>query len=133
MPQLGRILIVLLTMAGWLSISNHCVLGTLVALQQEASAATMHCHEDAPVPEKGGEEIAPCCKVLKAVVASKINVGAGQIYFVLKEYSTDGLTVAIWQPHTHTLELDTGPPKAVSFSELVLQRSILAHAPPSLS
>jgi hypothetical protein len=26
--------------------------------------------------------------------------------------------------------LDTGPPGATSFAELVLQRSILAHAPP---
>ncbi len=30
------------------------------------------------------------------------------------------------------LELDTGPPFAGSFAESVLQRSILAHAPPSL-
>ncbi len=30
------------------------------------------------------------------------------------------------------LELDTGPPFAGSFAESVLQRSILAHAPPVL-
>ena len=29
------------------------------------------------------------------------------------------------------LLLDTGPPGAFSFAELILQRSLLAHAPPS--
>jgi hypothetical protein len=29
------------------------------------------------------------------------------------------------------LFLDTGPPDAHSFAELILQRSLLAHAPPS--
>ena len=29
--------------------------------------------------------------------------------------------------------LDTGPPESRSFAELILQRSILAHAPPVLS
>jgi hypothetical protein len=28
--------------------------------------------------------------------------------------------------------LDTGPPGSISFAELILQRSILAHAPPVL-
>jgi hypothetical protein len=31
------------------------------------------------------------------------------------------------------LLLDTGPPGARSFAELILQRSILAHAPPFLA
>jgi hypothetical protein len=132
-PRLGRAFVVVLTMVAWLSISNHCVLGTLVSLSQVASVTPMHCHDEAPTPEKSGDEVAPCCKILKAVVVAKINTSADQLDFVLKEYPTDGLIFAIWQAHTHTLELDTGPPEAVSFSESVLQRSILAHAPPSLS
>jgi hypothetical protein len=31
------------------------------------------------------------------------------------------------------LLLDTGPPGARSFAELILQRSLLAHAPPILA
>jgi hypothetical protein len=30
------------------------------------------------------------------------------------------------------LFLDTGPPRAHSFAELILQRSLFAHAPPGL-
>jgi len=37
--------------------------------------------------------------------------------------------------HSHTtpapLFLDTGPPEARTFAELILQRSLLAHAPPA--
>lgn len=36
--------------------------------------------------------------------------------------------------HLHTtpapLFIDTGPPKAQTFAELILQRSLLSHAPP---
>jgi hypothetical protein len=34
------------------------------------------------------------------------------------------------QSATSPLLLDTGPPGARSFAELILQRSVLAHAPP---
>jgi len=130
MPRLGRSLLVMLTIGAWLSISNHCVLGGLIAVHAKSSAAPMHCHGDRPAPSKNGDEQTPCCKVLKAIAVAKISVGASQLDFVLKEYPTGELIVGIWKAHTHTLGLDTGPPKAISFSESVLQRSLLAHAPP---
>ena len=130
--RLTRTVVALLAIAAWLSISNHCVLGGLVSLGEE-SATPMHCHEETPAPAKDSNEVAPCCKILKATVAAKVSAGANQLDFVWKDYPASQLLVAIWQAHTHTLELDTGPPRAISFSESVLQRSILAHAPPSLS
>ena len=127
---LSRFLLVILTMVAWLSISNHCAVGSLIALEAKTSVAPMHCHGDRPAPSKNGDEQTPCCKVLKAVTVAKDNVGTSPVDFALKEYPTGELAVEIWQEHTHTLGLDTGPPKALSFSESVLQRSILAHAPP---
>jgi hypothetical protein len=127
---LGRFLLVVLTVVAWLSISNHCAFGSLIALETKGSVGPMHCHGDRPAPSKNRDEQTPCCKVLKAVTVAKVNVCANQIDFALSEYSTGELAVEIWQAHTHTLGLDTGPPKALSFSESVLQRSILAHAPP---
>lgn len=131
-PRLGRTFFVFLTMVAWLSISNHCVLGSVIALGQVLEAP-MNCHGDTPTPSKNSDEAAPCCKILKAVVVAKISAGVNQLDFVWKDYPAGELAVAIWQAHTHTLELDTGPPPAASFSESVLQQSILAHAPPSLS
>jgi hypothetical protein len=120
----------MLMMVAWFAISNHCALGTLIVFEAKTSVTAMHCHGDRPAPAKNGDEQTPCCKVLKAVAISKVNLEPNAIDFVLKEYPTGDLAFGIWQAHTHTLELDTGPPGAVSFSELVLQRSLLAHAPP---
>ena len=129
---LGRFLLVMLTMVAWFSISNHCVLGSLLAFDAKTSVAPMHCH-GVPAPQspaKSGDDQTPCCKVLKAVTIAKVNIGANTVDFVLKEYPAAALAVEISQAQMQTVGLDTGPPGALSFSESVLQRSILAHAPP---
>ncbi len=41
--------------------------------------------------------------------------------------------ISVPETQLSPLELDTGPPFAGSFTESVLQRSILAHAPPVLT
>jgi hypothetical protein len=128
---LRRLLLVILTMVAWLSISNHCALATVFAIGAKTSVAQMHCHGGQPSPPKSGDEQTPCCKVLKAVTVAKVNIGASAVDFVLKEYFTAGLVVEISQAQMQTVGLDTGPPGALSFSEAVLQRSILAHAPPA--
>src|SRR6266508_473132 len=43
------------------------------------------------------------------------------------------LTIAYSQTTPVPLSLDTGPPGVRSFAELILQQSLLAHAPPSLA
>jgi hypothetical protein len=67
---------------------------------------------------------------LKVVTVAKVHLGSNQLDAALKEYPAGESVVEGWQAHIRTLGLDTGPPKAVSFSESVLQRSLLAHAPP---
>ena len=75
----------------------------------------------------------PCCKVLRATLA-----GQGKIVQVP---SKDFLPIPKWiiaqiifaddaQLRRLPEELDTGPPFVDSFAESVLQRSLLAHAPP---
>jgi hypothetical protein len=119
----------MLTMLAWFSISNHCVLATVFPIG--ASVAQMHCHGAQPSPPKSGDEQTPCCKVLKAVTIAKVHIGANAADFVPKEYLSAGLALEISRARMQTVGLDTGPPGALSFSESVLQRSILAHAPPA--
>lgn len=127
---LARFLLVIATMGAWVAISNHCVLGGLIAPGAKTSVAPMHCHGDRPAPSKSGDEPTPCCKVLKAITMAKVHAGPDQGDSALTKYPTGESVVKVWQAHMATLEVDTGPPKAVSFSESVLQRSLLAHAPP---
>ena len=102
--------------------------------------AGMHaCHHDStdstPAKDKKPASDMVCCKLLRATLAKTTN-GTGydasvfvwQQYFLAVPFSADDL-----QPASLPEELDTGPPFFLSFAESVLQRSVLAHAPPVLA
>jgi hypothetical protein len=126
--------IVVVTGLAWISISNHCALGALIEAKTQAGMVRMHCHSNQPLPpKKSGDEEMPCCKVLRATLASqgKIVHVATKDFLPIQSWIVAELIFA-----THAQfplarqELDTGPPFAGSFAELILQRSLLAHAPP---
>ena len=129
--KVGRFGMVLLTLVAWFSISNHCALGALESSKLVAVHAS--CHGGAPVPEKvpAKGEAAPCCKLLRALLA-KSHQPVIQNYFTGSFLAwISAALVSYEQFHRwQSSELDTGPPFNESFAESVLQRSILAHAPP---
>ena len=76
----------------------------------------------------------PCCKLLRATPApAKIDAGHATTAFTLQPYLAADFQFLYSRSEAPTFELDTGPPEAHTFAESVLQRSILAHAPPCLS
>jgi hypothetical protein len=124
----------MLTMVAWFAISNHCVLG---AIEAPVGTPVTHCHDhqSSPVQPSGDDQESPCCKTLRATVAIPVKAPEAQ---------QDGSSIAgdfVSRIHAfddRRLECvpyfsDTGPPGSSTFAELVLQRSILAHAPPSLA
>jgi hypothetical protein len=132
--QITRIAIVAVSVVAWFSISNHCVLGALIAAHAQSAATQMHCHGNQSPPDKNADEEMPCCKVLRATILGKAKILQGP--------SMNFLPIQPWIPaelisadsrqiRCESGELDTGPPLAASFAESVLQQSILAHAPPS--
>jgi hypothetical protein len=131
--SLSRIAIVLLLSVAWFALSNHCVLGAACA---SASAVAKGCpmhmksSQDSPTKHRGSTGEVACCKTLRAVTMAKIGVATNTLNFALKEFFPSGRLVEIMQSPRPLLALDTGPPRALSFSESVLQRSIRAHAPP---
>ena len=128
--NLRRAVVGLLTLTAWFIISNHCALGALSA------AEPMQCHHDQSSPaNKSGDEEMPCCKVLRATIIAPAKVPAADFTglapltaWISKVVSFDDRQI---QPVSY--RIDTGPPFAISFAELILQRSLLSHAPPSLS
>jgi hypothetical protein len=73
-----------------------------------------------------------CCKVLRAVAFAKDKTWArddAQVGAANFSIQARSLTVCLLRSAAPLL-LDTGPPGALSFAELILQRSIFAHAPP---
>jgi hypothetical protein len=126
-----RVFVVLSTFAAWLSISNHCAFGAVIATQ--GAMAPMHCHGKQP-SEKNSQGGIPCCKVLRAtfVVGVKIIKNLNKILLpVPKWIAAELISSNAAQFHRVPVELDTGPPATPSFAESVLQRSLLVHAPPA--
>jgi hypothetical protein len=125
---------VLVTSISWVAIANHCALASLDTSARE-SVTRYHadcCCDQSPAKKKHKNDT-ECCKTLhatlnapaKKLVSYDTSLFALQLYFVAP--------VTLLNKPKVTLrggELDTGPPFAGSFAESVLQRSLLAHAPP---
>jgi hypothetical protein len=130
--RIVRLLTVSITASAWFLISNHCVFAELQhAAKTKASCHQPCCGEQSPVKNKT-DNPTECCKTLRTTLSGTGKEFAGydgslfalQLYFIGPVISTnDSCPIPI-------LELNTGPPFANTFAESVLQRSILAHAPP---
>jgi hypothetical protein len=123
--------IVLLTIGAWLLISNHCVLGLGdIAAKSDSKSGGCPMHS-APAKQKPAANL-PCCKDLHAIAPHAVkNLTAVASQLVGMQ---DYLAAIFFVPSrltTQLLALETGPPPWLSFAESILQRSILAHAPPA--
>ena len=129
-----RFAIVLVLSISWFVMSDRCALATVVASAGERPHSC--CQEDKAAAKSPGNEqgAGECCKTLDAtfVAVGKQLTDLSASFALYPNFT--GLVVF---PDTSgfmplAIELDTGPPFASSFAEAVLQRSILAHAPPQL-
>jgi hypothetical protein len=131
---LFRQTVVFMTALSWLVISNHCALASVMegAQPKKVSACPMHAKPSGPdqKPARGAQV---CCRTLSAAKAKmfqqRIIPPALPLLAVLPSNLFDTPSVA---GNPIIFSLDTGPPGYLSFSELVLQRSLLSHAPPVL-
>jgi len=125
----GRWTTVLVTIGAWLVLSNHCALGLGESAKADSESGGCPMHS-APAKGNPAKNI-PCCKDLRAVpshAAKNLAAVASQLVGVQDHVAAvlRSLRVA-----AQLLALNTGPPRSLSFAESILQRSILAHAPPA--
>ena len=119
----------------WFSLVNHCELDAATA---QKPAQTHSCCEKGNVGDKAPlndnqHRSIECCKgghpaispVAKEAASQDLSFSAHSYFIGLVVFPDASLLANI-------VELDTGPPFPSSFAEVVLQRSILAHAPPYL-
>jgi hypothetical protein len=129
LERASRYTTALLSLTAWLFLSNHCALGAIsssVEAAPEAGDCPMH---STPAKKKPAAKT-PCCKEVRAVVAKCTQVAALEMRPIA---SPDYAPEIFLRPSCEAIEiegLDTGPPGRFSFAELVLQESMLAHAPP---
>ena len=129
----ARCLIVAITICSWIALSNHCA---FAAVATNTHSAQNECpFHSKPAKQKEQSSQVQCCKVLRAVAFAKANCWARDD----AKFSDADLCCAaralIASPQATLAPrfLDTGPPGAHSFAELILQRSLFVHAPPILA
>jgi hypothetical protein len=121
---------VAIAICSWFAISNHCAFAALAATTDSTQAACPF--HSKPAKQKQEPSQLQCCKILRAVVFAQTKSWARDD---AKSFDVDlcveEVTLVALLPNVQaSWSLDTGPPGARSFAELILQRSILAHAPP---
>jgi hypothetical protein len=128
---LTRCLVAVVTLLSWLVLTNHCA---LAAILPSIPAKSIHAHCHAAMhqgkkesPDRGLRE---CCQAVKASLPSKMLLKFDASFFTLQAYAVlVTLAPRTSEPDTELLQ-DHGPPAVGSFAEIVLQRSLLSHAPP---
>ena len=139
-----RFAIVVIAICSWFAISNHCAFAALATRGTGCQPASDH-RQDAdatcpfhskPAKKEKPSTGAQCCKILRAVAPATAKSWArddAKLSDAVNCWSERALTIADSQTTLAPLLIDTGPPNAHSFAELILQRSLLAHAPPPLA
>ncbi len=124
---------VAIAICSWIAVSNHCA---FAAVASEIHKAQTQCpFHSKPAKQKEQSSQVQCCKVLRAVVFAKTKDWArDDAKFCVASFPVQASEFVADSPRVVApLLLDTGPPGASSFAELILQQSILAHAPPFLA
>jgi hypothetical protein len=132
--------IVMVVICSWIAISSHCAFAAAacgpgcqpVTLHRQDADATQCPFHSKPAKQKQQNAQVQCCKVLRAVVSEPAKSWArDDANFSDVGIEERTLITCSLRPIAPLL-LDIGPPSACSFAELILQQSLLAHAPPFL-
>ena len=131
----ARALLAVLMLFGWFTATNHCALG-LMQKSPVANAEHAKCCSGKPAPVKNDQTpggARECCKSIHAVPLpdAKGLVKYDGSHFAVHVFAL--LTVLgneVAAPDAQATLHDHGPPRAVSFAELVLQRGLSGNAPP---
>ena len=132
MARTSRWATVLVTITAWMLLSNHCALG-LSGIVPESGSDPDGCPMHSAPGEKKPATNLLCCKDLRAVATKTVKRVAvlGAEFAGIQNYVVATFLPPLRLTSAPMLALETGPPRSLSFAESILQRSILAHAPPA--
>jgi hypothetical protein len=123
---------VAIAICSWIAVSNHCAFAAVASKMHKAQTECPF--HSKPAKQKEQSPQVQCCKVLRAVFFAKDKTWArDDARFGVANFPIQARSLMVCSLRTAVpLSLNSGPPGALSFAELILQRSIFAHAPPSL-
>ncbi len=128
-----------MALLGYMVLSNHCALARAAAQVKTGNLGQGGCchgkRHGEPIPFEKRDDCTQCCRSLAAVMpdTAKLADSHAPVAALLPVVWALWSDSAILEKRA-TPEVDTGPPpRAATFSELVLHRSLRSHAPPFLS
>jgi hypothetical protein len=124
----ARCLIVAITIASWIAISNHCAIR---ALETETASTQSACpFHSKPAQPKSQPSAIECCKVLRAVCKTPAKVLVPAVVDLVRvDLGFErGTVLPPLEISLLAATLDTGPPGTTSFVELI--GAVQSHAPP---
>jgi hypothetical protein len=124
-----RFAVVMVAICSWFTISNHCAFAALAA---NSRSVQTRCPFHSKPKEKQSTG-AQCCKILRATTPVPTKSWArddAKLTYANGYCDARALAITSSQMTLVPLCFGTGPPDADSFAELILQRSLRAHAPP---
>jgi hypothetical protein len=125
-----RLAVVAIAICSWIAVSNHCAFAAVVPeINKTQTGCPFH---SKPAKQKQQSSQVQCCKILRAVVFAKAKDWArDDAKFREANFLVQACVFVVHSARVVApLLLDTGPPGAFSFAELILQSSLLVHAPP---
>ena len=127
--------VALVALGTWIVASNHCALADIMPKAANAQDEASHCHVAPEAPAQNKERDCDGSKCCKSLSAPSLALGKNIVSYDATLFGAVNFAAFAQQSpgseHEPAIaEIDTGPPPGVTFAEAVLQRSILAHAPP---
>lgn len=123
--KLPHLAVILLVMVAWVFASNHCAIGAM------AVAAGDHacCHQSDA--SSAPETVMECCQSLSAPLPAVAAAPVATLFAVQPAWTVlEPLVPPLREVPSAISFFLHGPPGVVPFAELVLNQSLLAHAPP---
>ncbi len=133
-----RIVATAVMLCAWVVLSNHCALSAVFAVKS-ASVATVEpgCCKNQPQPgdHDGSCPQLPqgCCKTLKVAMPDAMKIAHASLALVDPNVAAWIVDFTVLLTGECSAATDPGPPPDVpGFAWLVLNQSLLSHAPPSI-
>jgi hypothetical protein len=110
----------------WIVASNHCALAAIEGMRKPAHAC---CREGAQshLPPMAAMQ---CCDTLHATIFVPAAAPEGQLHALQPAWLEIAAVLFSELARPRAEFHATGPPRALGFAEIVLNRSLLSHAPP---
>lgn len=128
-----RVLVGILTLLGWIALSNHCALaGVLSKTPKGGHAACCQKNPQSPTEKAPCPQLPQgCCKTLNVVTPDGAKLpDKAQADIVKAPLDLQSSVVILPSVKIYAAPETGPPPDSPTFAELVLQRSLHSHAPP---